>query len=39
MEKYNIQNFYTPVKNLYSTDNAAMIAVAGIFEKINPGVD
>ena len=30
LEKYNIQNFYTPVKNLYSTDNAAMIWVAGI---------
>jgi N6-L-threonylcarbamoyladenine synthase len=37
MEKYNIQNFYTPVKNLYSTDNAAMIWVAGIVEKSTPG--
>ena len=29
-EKYWIKNFYTPVKNLYSTDNAAMIWVVGI---------
>lgn len=34
MEKYNIKNFYTPVDNLYSTDNAAMIGVVGILERL-----
>ncbi len=35
MEQYWILNFYTPVKNLYSTDNAAMIGVVGLISKIN----
>ena len=33
-EKYWIKNFYTPVKNLYSTDNAAMIWVVGVLKKL-----
>jgi tRNA A37 threonylcarbamoyltransferase TsaD len=31
MNKFYIKNFYTPIKPLYSTDNAGMIGVAGIF--------
>jgi len=34
MKKYEIDNFYFPVKNLYSTDNAAMIGVAGILKEL-----
>ncbi len=33
-EKFWINNFYTPKKPLYSTDNAAMIWVAGIIENL-----
>lgn len=33
-EKFWIKHFYTPKKNLYSTDNAAMIWVAGIIENL-----
>ena len=33
-EKFWVKNFYTPKKNLYSTDNAAMIWVAGIIENL-----
>jgi len=32
--KFDIKNFYTPVKNLYSTDNAAMIWIVGILQKL-----
>ena len=32
-DKFDIENFYTPIKNLYSTDNAAMIWVVGILKK------
>ncbi len=32
--KYNIQNFYTPTKNIYSTDNAAMIWVAWLVARL-----
>jgi len=35
MKKYEINNFYTPVKNLYSTDNAAMIWVVALLKKLN----
>lgn len=35
MKKYNIKNFYTPVKNIYSTDNAAMIGVVWLIKKLN----
>jgi len=34
-EKFWVKNFYTPKKNLYSTDNAAMIWVAGIIENLD----
>lgn len=34
LTKYNIKNFYTPAKIIYSTDNAAMIWVGGILDKI-----
>ena len=34
-DKYWIENFYFPSKNIYSTDNAAMIWVAGIMDYIN----
>ena len=34
IKKFEIENFYTPIKNLYSTDNAAMIWVAWILSKI-----
>jgi len=33
-EKFWIKNFYTPKKNLYSTDNAAMIWVAWIINEL-----
>ena len=32
--KYDIKNFYTPVKKIYSTDNAAMIWIVGLIEKL-----
>jgi len=35
LSKYNIKNFYTPIKNLYSTDNAAMIGIVWLLKKIN----
>jgi len=31
--KFQIENFYKPVKNIYSTDNAAMIGAASIMMK------
>jgi tRNA A37 threonylcarbamoyltransferase TsaD len=34
MEKFWVKNFYTPVKSLYSTDNAAMIGVVGLLKKM-----
>jgi N6-L-threonylcarbamoyladenine synthase len=33
-QKYWIENFYTPAKLVYSTDNAAMIGVVGLLNKI-----
>jgi len=33
LKKYGINNFYYPIKPLYSTDNAAMIWVAGILKR------
>jgi len=36
MKKFWIKNFYTPVKPLYSTDNAAMIGVVGLLKIIKP---
>ena len=34
-EKFGVNNFYTPEKNLYSTDNAAMIWVVGLLKHLN----
>ena len=34
MERFWVKNFYTPVKPLYSTDNAAMIGVVGLLKKM-----
>ena len=34
IEKFWVKNFYTPVKSLYSTDNAAMIGVVGLLKKM-----
>lgn len=34
INKFDIENFYTPIKNIYSTDNAWMIAVVWILKQI-----
>jgi len=34
IEKFWVKNFYTPVKPLYSTDNAVMIGVVGLLKKM-----
>ena len=35
MEKFNVKNFYTPTKLIYSTDNAAMIWAVGLIKELN----
>lgn len=34
LTKFEIENFYTPIKNIYSTDNAGMIGVVWILKNL-----